>query len=83
VGDLLICMGIGVLGCGLIPMLIYDLSALLYVLRARNVPRSNKSEMFLAMAGMGGCAVIGLGGGALGLLLGLIVGGIRFLRRVG
>jgi hypothetical protein len=35
------------------------------------------------MAGMGGCAVIGMGGGALGFLIGLIVGVIRLVRSAG
>jgi hypothetical protein len=77
--DVVWCTGIGLL-CGLVPMLVFDVfSAIVACLQDKKYPSKDRLELFLTMAGMGGCT-LGLFGGALGALLGLIVGAIRAYR---
>jgi hypothetical protein len=71
-------MGFGLLG-GSIPMLLYDVAVLILVMfssESRSGPYKDRLETFLALVGMGGCA-LGAFGGAIGLLIGLTVGMFR------
>jgi hypothetical protein len=79
--DLVMCMGVGLL-CGLVPMLIFDVfSAAVAFLPDKKSANKDRVELFVTMAGMGGC-VLGLLGAALGTLLGLTVGAIRAYRGI-
>jgi hypothetical protein len=75
--NLLMCMGIGLL-VGSVPMLLYDFAAAIMATRRRKVAFKERFELFVTLAGMGGCA-LGVFGGAIGILIGLAVGTVRLL----